>query len=368
MIKYDYVIVGSGFFGATFARLMTDAGKKCLVIESRSHIGGNAYTEKKEEIDVHVYGPHIFHTNDDDIWQFVNKYAKFNNFILSPKAYVNGRMFSLPFNMNTFHEVWGCTTPEQAKKIIDSQKFEGEPQNLEEQALSLVGRDIYELLIKGYTKKQWKKDPKELPSFIIKRLPLRFVYDNNYFDDKYQGIPIEGYTKLFENLLNGIEVRLSENYFNKKDYYDNTSNKVVFTGKIDEYFDYEFGELEYRTLEFEHNVFDIENYQGCAQVNYTDESVPWTRIIEHKHFVKGKSKKTVVTKEIPVEWNATKIPYYPINDEKNMEMYKKYYEKSKLLKNVIFGGRLSEYRYYDMHQVIGSAMKKAKDELKGDNV
>lgn len=361
---YDYLIVGSGFFGATFARLATDSGKRCLIIESRDHIGGNAYTKRDDGIDVHVYGPHIFHTNDDDIWSFVNRFTKFNNFINSPKSYTNGRMYSLPFNMNTFHELWGCTTPEQAKKIIESQKFEDTPSNLEEQALSLVGSDIYNLLIRDYTKKQWQKEPKELPTFIIKRLPLRFTFDNNYFDDKYQGIPINGYTQMFEKMLEGIEVKLSVNYFDNKNYWDSLANKVVFTGKIDEYFGYEYGELEYRSLDFHHEKKDTSNYQGVAVVNYPELDVPWTRIIEHKHFSKVKTESTIITKETPTKWNRDKVPYYPINDNKNTVIYKQYYEKTKTLSNVIFGGRLSEYRYYDMHQVIGSAMKEFSKEQK----
>jgi UDP-galactopyranose mutase len=362
-MKYDYLIVGAGFFGATFARLMTDAGKSCLVIDNRKHIGGNAYTEKKNGIDVHMYGPHIFHTNDDDIWAFVNRFTKFNNFILSPKAYANGRMYSLPFNMNTFYEVWGCTTPEQAKEIIDSQKFQGEPTNLEEQALSLVGKDIYELLIKGYTEKQWMKDCRELPAFIIKRLPLRFTYDNNYFNDKYQGIPVDGYTKMFENMLDGIQVNLMNNFFDDRNHLMTVANKVVFTGKIDEFFDYKYGELEYRTLEFEHQELNSENFQGAAQVNYPNKDVPWTRIIEHKHFNGAKTKTTVVTKETPAKYDKTKVPYYPVNDQKNDQIYRKYVEETEKYPNVIFGGRLAEYKYYDMHQIIGSAMKTVKSEL-----
>lgn len=357
-MKYDYLIVGAGCFGATFARLATDDGKKCLVIDTRNHIAGNAYTTREDGIDVHVYGPHIFHTNDDDIWTFVNKFTKFNNFINAPKSYTNGRMYSLPFNMNTFHELWGCTTPDQAKQIIESQKFQGTPTNLEEQALSMVGTDIYNLLIRDYTTKQWQKLPTELPSFIIKRLPLRFTFDNNYFDDKYQGIPVDGYTKMFENMLDGIEVNLGVNYFENKTYLDSLAKTVVFTGKIDEYFGYEFGELEYRTLDFQYEKKETSNYQGVAIVNYPDLDVPWTRIIEHKHFSKVKTKNTIITKEIPAKWDRNRVPYYPINDEKNTAIYKQYYEKSKTCQNVIFGGRLSEYRYYDMHQVIASAMHK----------
>ena len=360
---YDYVIVGSGFFGATFARIATDKGKSCLVIDSRKHIGGNAYSEKIDGIDVHMYGPHIFHTNDDDIWNFINQFTKFNNYIHTPKAMANGRVYSLPFNMNTFSEIWGCTTPTQALDIINSQRFKGEPTNLEEQALSLVGKDIYELLIRDYTLKQWCKDPKDLPAFIIKRLPLRFTFDNNYFDDKYQGIPVDGYTKIFENMLNGIEVRLNTNYFENRDYFNALGKKIVFTGKIDEFFNYEFGELEYRSLDFVHETHTTDNYQGVSQMNYCDINVPWTRIVEHKHFNKTRVNHTIITKEIPTIWSKDKVPYYPINDASNQLKYENYRNKSETIENVIFGGRLSEYRYMDMHQVIGSAMKKTRDEL-----
>jgi len=360
---YDYVIVGAGFYGATFARLATDAGKKCLVIDSRKHIGGNAYSEKMEGIDVHMYGPHIFHTNDKDIWNFINQFSEFNNFILSPKSYTKGKLYSLPFNMNTFYEIWNCVTPEQAKDIIQKQRFLGEPNNLEEQALSLVGKDIYELLIREYTMKQWQKDPKDLPSFIIKRLPLRFTFDNNYFDDRYQGIPVNGYTKIFESMLNEIETRTNTNYFQNKNHFDSIAKKVVFTGKIDEYFNYEFGELEYRSLDFIHKTINTDNFQGNAVINYPSLDVPWTRIIEHKHFTKTKSDVTIVTSEIPTKWNRNKVPYYPVNDTKNDSIYKQYRDKADSLENVIFGGRLSKYQYMDMHQVIGSAMKDVKLEL-----
>lgn len=360
-MKYDYVIVGAGFFGATFARAATDAGKNCLVIDSRDHIGGNAYTQKVGNIDVHVYGPHIFHTNNDAIWNFVNRFAEFNNFTLRPKSFANGKLYSLPFNMNTFYSMWGCVKPEQAKQIIEDQKFKGKPTNLEEQAISLVGRDVYELLIKGYTAKQWMKDPKDLPAFIIKRLPVRFTYDDNYFNDKYQGIPVGGYTAMFEKMLDGIDVVLGEDYFQKKDYYDSLAPTLVFTGKIDEFFGYEFGELEYRSLEFQHFELEVEDYQGVVMVNYPDSDVSWTRIVEHKHFTGVKSDTTVVTYEYPVEYTKDRIPYYPINDDKNQALFNKYREKADSLKNVIFGGRLAEYRYYDMHQVIGSALKTFRD-------
>jgi UDP-galactopyranose mutase len=362
-MMYDYVIVGAGFFGATFARLATDAGKKCLVIDKRHHIGGNAYSENVQGIEVHQYGPHIFHTNDDKIWEFINRFTKFNNYIHTPKALAKGKVYSLPFNMHTFSEIWGCTTPQQALEIINSQKFEGQPANLKEQALSLVGKDIYDLLISGYTLKQWRKDPIDLPSFIIKRLPLRFTFDNNYFNDKYQGIPIDGYTKIFENMLEGIEVRLNTDYFEDMKYFRTISKKIVYTGKIDEFFYYKFGELEYRSLEFEHEILDIENYQGISQMNYCDLDVPWTRIVEHKHFTGVKTKHTIITKEIPTPWNIQKIPCYPINDTVNQLRYKKYREEADSSDNVIFGGRLSDYQYYDMHQVIGSAMATIRKEL-----
>ena len=363
-MDYDYLIVGAGFFGTTFARQLTDAGKKCLVIDSRDHIGGNAYTERVGEIDVHLYGPHIFHTNDEKIWKYVNRFTKFKDFILSPKVYRDGRMYSLPFNMNTFHEIWGVTTPKAAQLVIENQRFKGVPTNLEEQALSLVGRDIYELLIKDYTTKQWQKDPKDLPAFIIKRLPLRFTYDNNYFNDKYQGIPIDGYTKMFQNMLHGIEVRLGCNYFDHREEWNKLAKKVVFTGKIDEFYGYQFGELEYRTLKFEHQtISDSDNFQGVAQVNYPDPGCAWTRIIEHKHFNSAKTDYTIITKEIPDTWDKTKIPYYPINDDRNDELYRKYRELADQESDVIFGGRLTEYRYYDMHQVIASALMISKKEL-----
>ena len=355
---YDYLIVGCGLFGATFARLATDNGKSCLIVDKRNHIAGNCYTEKIEEINVHSYGPHIFHTSNQFVWDFVNKFSKFNNFILSPKAWSGGKLYSLPFNMNTFYEMWGTCVPKHAKMIIDSQKFQGTPSNLEEQALSLVGEDIYQSLIKEYTTKQWGRNPKELPSFIIKRLPLRFTFDNNYFNDKYQGIPIGGYTQMFKNILDGIEVKLDTDYFSNREYFNFIAKKVVYTGCIDEFFDYEFGELEYRSLEFKQEILDIENYQGCAQINYTDMSQPYTRIIEHKHFETTLTEKTVITKEYSQEYKKGLVPYYPINDEKNQNTYKKYQEKSKMLTNFIFGGRLSEYKYMDMHIVIESAMNK----------
>lgn len=363
MSKYDYLIVGSGFFGATFARLATDAGKRCLVIDSRSHIGGNAYTERIDDIDVHCYGAHIFHTDNKLIWDFVNKFAEFNNYVNSPKANYRGKLYSLPFNMNTFYELWGCKTPAEAQQIIESQRvqYNHEPCNLEEQALSLVGQDIYNTLIKSYTEKQWMKHPRDLPAFIIKRLPLRWTYNNNYFNDRYQGIPEDGYTALFEHMLDDIDIKLDTNYFNNRDHWNSVANKTVFTGRIDEFFNYQYGELEYRTLNFDTEVVDSDNYQGNAVINYCDNSVPWTRIIEHRHFKKCSSKRTVITKEIPAVWSKDAVPYYPINDDANNTRYKLYQTLAES-SNVIFGGRLAEYRYYDMHQVIGSAMKAAKQQ------
>lgn len=359
-MKYDYLIVGCGLYGITFARLATDMGKSCLVIDKRNHIGGNCYTENIEGINVHKYGAHIFHTSNRVVWDFVNRFADFNNYINSPKAYSKGKLYSLPFNMNTFYEMWGVTKPEEAINIINNQKFKGIPTNLEQQALSLVGKDIYETLIKEYTEKQWGKKAVDLPSFIIKRLPLRYTFDNNYFNDRYQGIPIGGYTKMFENMLEGIEVRLNTDYFQSKEYYDSIANNIVYTGCIDEFFNYEFGKLEYRSLKFEHKTLDIKNYQGNAVINYCDYNIPYIRILEHKHFEKNNTSKTVITFEYPEDYTQNKIPYYPINNDYNQEIYKKYKNKSKSLTNFIFGGRLTEYKYMDMHVVIESAMNKIK--------
>lgn len=366
MKKYDYLVVGAGFFGATFARLAADHGKSCRVIDARDHIAGNAYTQRVDDIDVHVYGPHIFHTDNEKIWQFVNRFTEFNNYINSPKALVNGRMYSLPFNMNTFSQLWGVTTPAQAQTIIESQRLKlTEPaKNLEEQALSLVGHDIYNLFIRDYTQKQWQCDPKDLPAFIIKRLPVRFTYNDNYFNDRYQGIPVNGYTEMFENMLDGIDVELNTNYFDDREAWNNIAEKVVFTGRVDEFFDYKFGELEYRTLEFKTEIVNADNMQGTAVVNYPSTDVPWTRIIEHRHFNKSNSQRTVITKEIPVAWSKDCVPYYPINNDVNDQRYQQYRLEADQLPNIIFGGRLAEYRYYDMHQVIGSAMQRFKQELK----
>ena len=360
---YDYVIVGAGLFGSTFARLATDAGKTCLIIEKRDHIGGNCYTKNQDGIDIHVYGPHIFHTSNKQIWEFVNKYSEFNNFRYTPKANYKGKLYSLPFNMNTFYEMWKTITPQQAKEKIESQKFHGTPANLEQQALSMVGKDIYKTLIKGYTEKQWQKKATDLPSFIIKRLPVRFTYDNNYFNDIYQGIPTQGYTKMFENMLEGIEVWLNTDYFEDKQHYDSLGDKVVYTGCIDQYFDYCFGKLEYRTLEFDTTRLDIDNYQGSAVINYTGNEQPFTRIIEHKHFNPVDVPHTYITHEYPVAMDDSKIPFYPINDQTNNHKYKQYEQLTKTTPNVIFGGRLANYQYYDMHQVIGQAFSVFKKEV-----
>jgi UDP-galactopyranose mutase len=365
--KYDYLIVGAGLFGSVFAHEAKKAGKTALVIDRRNHAGGNIFCENVEGINVHKYGAHIFHTNDKFIWDYVNSFVEFNRYTNSPLAVWKDEMYNLPFNMNTFYQLWKLRTPEQVQQKIQSQIEESgitNPQNLEEQAISLVGTDIYFKLIKGYTEKQWGRDAKELPAFIIKRLPVRFTYDNNYFNDKYQGIPIGGYNKLTEGLLDGIEVRLDTDYFADRDYWNSLADKIVFTGKIDQYYDYQFGQLEYRSVKFEHDVMDTENYQGNAVVNYTERDVPYTRIIEHKHFEFGNQPKTVVTKEYPEEWTTEKEPYYPINDAKNSAKYKQYQELATQESNIIFGGRLAEYKYYDMHQIIGSALKKASDQLK----
>ncbi|PMO17531.1 UDP-galactopyranose mutase [Vibrio sp. 10N.222.54.B6] len=358
-MKYDYLIVGAGFFGALCAHELKKKGKKVLVIEKRDHIGGNAYTRDDNGIQVHQYGAHIFHTNDKYIWDYVNDLTPFNRFTNSPLAMHKGKLFNLPFNMNTFHQLWGVTTPEEAKSKIDEQRSEMigiEPRNLEEQAISLVGRDMYEILIKGYTEKQWGCLAKDLPAFIIKRLPVRFTYDNNYFSDNYQGIPIGGYTKLFEKLLDGVEVRLNVDYLSDKVSYDKLADRVIYTGPIDAFYNYELGTLDYRSLEFEYETLEQENYQGNAVINYTEREVAYTRIIEHKHFDYVSTDHTVISKEYPKDWSLGDEPYYPINDEKNMDLYKAYRNLAKNNAKVIFGGRLAEYKYYDMHQVIRSAL------------
>lgn len=367
--QYDYLIVGSGLFGSVFAHEATKTGKKCLVIDKRNHSGGNIHCENIEGINVHKYGPHIFHTNDKKIWDYVKQFTDFNHFVYSPLSLSRGKLYNLPFNMNTFYQLWGTKTPAEAKAKIDEQvKMYGvkEPKNLEEQALSLVGKDIYENLIKGYTEKQWGRKASELPAFIIKRLPVRFTFDNNYFNDKYQGIPVGGYNNIIENLLKNIEVRLNTDFLENKNFFESIATKIVFTGKIDEYFDYQYGKLEYRSLRFESEILETENFQGNAGINYNDSEFEYTRIVEHKHFEFGNQKKTVITKEYPENWTSEKEAYYPINNEKNQEIYLKYKKLSENVNHVIFGGRLAEYKYYDMHQVIASALHKSKLELQND--
>ncbi len=366
MSQYDYLIVGSGLFGAVYAHEAKKKGKKCLVIDKRNHQGGNVYCEQVEGINVHKYGAHIFHTNDKEIWDYVNQFVEFNRYTNSPVAFYKDEVYNLPFNMNTFQQLWGVRTPEEAQNKIEEQvKASGikDPKNLEEQAISLVGIDIYEKLIKGYTEKQWGRKATELPAFIIKRLPVRFTYDNNYFNDKYQGIPIGGYNKLIEGLLDGIEVRLEVDFFAQREEFTQIADKIVFTGKIDEFYNNQFGSLEYRSLKFDTKTLDQSNFQGNAVINYTESKIPYTRIIEHKHFEFGTQKKTVITYEYPDEWSLGKESYYPVNDDKNNAIYNQYKSLSEKDKNVIFGGRLAEYKYYDMHQIIGSALKKSKDSL-----
>ena len=360
---YDYLIVGSGFFGSICARELTDNGYKCLVIDKRNHIGGNCHTENKDGINIHTYGPHIFHTSNEEVWKWINQFVTFNNFILRPVANYKGEIYSLPFNMWTFSKLWNITHPDQVKRIIEEQsKHITEPTNLEEQAIKLVGTDVYEKLIKGYTAKQWRKDPKELPKEIIKRLPVRFTYDNNYFNDKYQGIPIGGYTQIFEKLLDGIEVKLGVDYF--KDELPK-HDKVIYTGPIDRFYNYQFGELEYKTTKFEHIRIPEDIYQGTAMMNYTDEEISFTRVIEHKCFENIENDITWITFEYPTEYDAkTTEPYYPVNDKENNEKYLMYKNLADQEKDIIFGGRLAEYKYYDMHQVIESALNFTKQLIK----
>ncbi len=365
-MEYDYLIVGAGLFGAVFAYEAKKAGKKVFVVEQRSHIGGNIYTEEIQGIQVHKYGAHIFHTNNTEIWNYVNQFAEFNRFTNSPVANYKGELYSLPFNMWTFNKMWGCLTPEEAKAKIEKQRIEAgitKPQNLEEQAISLVGKDIYEKLVKGYTEKQWGRPCDQLPSFIIKRLPVRFTFDNNYFNARYQGIPIGGYTKMIQNMLEGIEVRLNVNYLEEKETLDSLAEKVIYTGPIDEYFQYRLGALEYRSVRFETEILDVPNYQGNAVVNYTDSETPWTRIIEHKWFDFGEQEKTVISREYSSEWQTGGEPYYPINNEKNEELYQEYKALALSETKALFGGRLGEYKYYDMDQVIEKALALVKQEI-----
>ncbi len=364
--KYDYLIVGAGLYGASFAFEAKERGKKCLVIDRRNHMGGNVYCKNVEGINVHKYGAHIFHTSNKRVWEYVNQFAEFNRYTNSPIANYKGEIYNLPFNMNTFNKLWGVITPEDAKKKIEEQKNASgieEPKNLEEQAISLVGTDIYEKLVKGYTEKQWGRKATDLPSFIIKRLPVRFTYDNNYFNDKYQGIPEGGYNVIVGKMLDRIDLKLNTDYFLDRENLDSLTDKVVFTGMIDEYFNYQFGRLKYRSLRFENEILDVENYQGNAVVNYTDVETPYTRIIEHKHFEFSTQPKTVITKEYPAEWKPGDEPYYPVNDDKNSALYNKYKELAEQKDNVIFGGRLAEYKYYDMHHIIYHVLKTVEKEF-----
>lgn len=371
MTKYDYLVVGAGLFGAVFAREAALRGKRVKVIEKRDHVAGNIYTKEIAGIQVHQYGAHIFHTSDKQIWDYVRQFASFNRYTNSPMANYRGKMYNLPFNMNTFSELWGVRTPAEAKQEIERQRaslqFAGEPRNLEEQAISLVGTDIYEKLIKGYTEKQWGQPAKDLPAFIIRRLPVRYTFDNNYFNDTYQGIPIGGYTQIVEKMLASdlIDVETGVDFFDRKEVYLRETPKVIFSGMIDQYFNYQLGELEYRSLRFETEALNVDNYQGNAVVNYTDAETPFTRIIEHKHFEfgKGAAGKTIITREYPQAWQRGDEPYYPINNVKNNALYKAYAALAKAEKNVIFGGRLGQYRYFDMHQVIHSALVAARKEL-----
>lgn len=367
MKKYDYLIVGAGLFGSIFAYEATKRGKKCLIIEKRNHVAGNIYTNNIENIQVHQYGAHIFHTSDKEVWEYMNQFAEFNRYTNSPVAIYQNELYNMPFNMNTFHQLWGVVTPKQAKEKIkeeiEKENIE-EPKNLEEQALKLVGRTIYEKLVKGYTEKQWGKKATELPSFIIKRLPIRFIFDNNYFRDLYQGIPIGGYTAIIEKMLQGVEVKLGTDFFEEREKWEKIAEKIVYTGMIDQYFNYQMGELEYRSLRFESEILETDNYQGNAVVNYTAYEIPYTRIIEHKHFEYGiPNEKTVITREYPDVWSKEKEPYYPVNDEKNNTVYERYKELSKKYPNVIFGGRLGEYKYYDMDVIIKRALTTVQEEL-----
>ncbi len=363
---YDYLIVGAGLFGAVFAREAMDRGKTCLVIDRRDHIGGNLYTKEIAGVQTHMYGAHIFHTSNRQVWEYVNRFAEFNRYTNSPVALYQGKVYNLPFNMNTFNSLWGVVTPAEAREKIQQQIAEAgisSPQNLEEQALSLVGRDIYETLVKGYTEKQWGRPATELPAFIIRRLPVRFTYDNNYFNDSFQGIPQEGYTKMIARMLEGAVVRLGCDFFADRGSLSALAQTTVFTGMIDQFYDYCYGMLEYRSLRFENQVLDIENYQGNAVVNYTEYAVPYTRIIEHKHFVFGTGPRTVITREYPATWKPGDEPYYPMNDEKNNALYEKYKALADREERVLFGGRLGRYKYYDMHHVVAEALELAQQAL-----
>ena len=362
MTEYDYLIVGAGLFGAVFAYEMNKLGKKCLVIERRNHIGGNVYTEEQEGINVHKYGAHIFHTDNKDIWNYINQFADFNRYTNSPVANYNGELYNLPFNMNTFYQMWGVKTPEEAKAMIEKQKAEAnitEPKNLKEQAIFLVGTEIYEKLVKGYSEKQWGKKCDDLPSFFIERIPVRFTFDNNYYDNIFQGIPIGGYTSIIEKMLDGIDVVLNADFFESREKWLNIADKVLFTGMIDQYYDYCYGELEYRGLDFEFETLEMENYQGNAVINFTDAETPYTRIIEHKHFEGADSPKTIITREYPKTWVKGEEAYYPLNDERNIVLFKKYYELAEKEEKIVFGGRLGMYQYFDMSTVIEEALKMA---------
>ncbi len=366
MTQYDYIIVGAGLFGAVFAHEATKKGKKCLVLEKRDHIAGNVYTEEVEGIQVHKYGAHIFHTSNEEVWTYINQFARFNNFINSPVANYKGKLYNLPFNMNTFYQMWGVKTPAEAIAKIEAQrKASGiqDPHNLEEQAISLVGEDIYRILIKGYTEKQWGRDCKDLPASIIRRLPVRLTFDNNYFNDRYQGIPEEGYTALVAKMLKGIEVRLNTDFLKEKECFESMAKKIIFTGPIDAYFNYTFGPLNYRSVRFETEILDTENYQGVAVVNYNEREVPFTRIIEHKHFAFGKQPSTVISREYPSEWKLGVEPYYPVNDKENNALYERYKALASQQEKVHFAGRLGQYKYFDMDKVIDEALTFAKQEL-----
>lgn len=365
-MKYDYIIVGTGLFGSIFAYEASKKGRKCLAIDKRNHIGGNIYCEKKEGINIHKYGAHIFHTNNKVIWDYINQFTEFNNYINSPVANYHGEIYNLPFNMNTFSKMWNIATPQEAKNVIDKQKqvIKRKPKNLEEQAISLVGMDIYTKLIKGYTEKQWGRDCKDLPAFIIKRLPVRYTYDNNYFNARYQGIPIGGYNQIIEKLLSNCDVELNVDFLKQREKYQNIADKIIFTGAIDSYFDYKFGQLEYRGLRFETERLEQNNYQGVAVMNFTAREVPYTRVIEHKHFEFGTQPITYVTKEYPSDWHLGEEAYYPVNNDRNQKLYQKYLDLVKQENNIIFGGRLGEYKYYDMDKTIESALNLVKRELR----